>query len=185
MQPRHLQSQPGLFEGPAPGLPEGFTYRPEFLSGAEEQALLEHVRELPFREFEFHGFLGKRRIVSFGWRYDFNGGGLQKTDDMPYFVTAVRRKVAFFAPSRLGSRFSSPSTVPVPPSAGTRTAACLARSWAFPFCPPALSGCAAEGVRAGSGRRSVSNHTRPICSRDLHARTGSIVFQPSRNSGIR
>jgi alkylated DNA repair dioxygenase AlkB len=52
------------------------------------------VRELPFREFEFHGFLGKRRIVSFGWRYDFNGGGLQKTDDMPDFVTTVRRKAA-------------------------------------------------------------------------------------------
>jgi alkylated DNA repair dioxygenase AlkB len=97
MQPRHSQSQPRLFEEPAPGLPEGFTYRPDFLSGAEEQELLEHVRELPFREFEFHGFLGKRRIVSFGWRYDFNGGGLQKTDDMPDFVTAVRRKAAFFA----------------------------------------------------------------------------------------
>jgi hypothetical protein len=112
MQPRHLQSQPGLFEGPAPGLPEGFTYRPEFLSGAEEQALLEHVRELPFREFEFHGFLGKRRIVSFGWRYDFNGGGFQKTDDMPYFVTAVRRKVAFFAglpASAAGSHHRVPS----------------------------------------------------------------------------
>ena len=38
---------------------------------------------LPFKEFEFHGFTGKRRTVSFGWRYDFNGGGLSKTEDMP------------------------------------------------------------------------------------------------------
>jgi hypothetical protein len=28
-----------------------------------------------FWEFEFQGFIGKRRIVSYGWRYDFNGGG--------------------------------------------------------------------------------------------------------------
>jgi len=25
-----------------------------------------HMRELPFREFEFHGYTGKRRVVSFG-----------------------------------------------------------------------------------------------------------------------
>ena len=89
--------QKSLFEARAPALPEGFTYRPEFLSEAEERNLLEGVRTLPFREFEFHGFLGKRRIVSFGWRYDFNGGGLQKTDDMPNFLSAVREKAARFA----------------------------------------------------------------------------------------
>jgi alkylated DNA repair dioxygenase AlkB len=86
---------------PNPGalrrLPDGFTYRPEFLSEAEERTLLERVRSLPFREFEFHGFLGKRRIVSFGWRYDFNGGGLQKTDDMPDYLSAVRENAARFA----------------------------------------------------------------------------------------
>jgi hypothetical protein len=31
---------------------------------------LEYIKVLPFREFEFHGFTGKRRIVSFGWRCD-------------------------------------------------------------------------------------------------------------------
>jgi hypothetical protein len=75
---RRTPAQTNLFEAPAPALPEGFTYRPRFLSEAVEQNLLKDVRGLPFREFEFHGFLGKRRIVSFGWRYDFNGGGLQR-----------------------------------------------------------------------------------------------------------
>ena len=60
-------------------LPEGFRYAPSLLDAAEEQALLAEIRALPFRDFEFHGFVGKRRIVSFGWRYDFNGGGLSKT----------------------------------------------------------------------------------------------------------
>jgi alkylated DNA repair dioxygenase AlkB len=94
---RRTPAQANLFEAPAPELPEGFTYRPRFLSEAEEQKLLEHVRGLPFREFEFHGFLGKRRIVSFGWRYDFNGGGLQRTEDMPEFLRTVREKAAAFA----------------------------------------------------------------------------------------
>ena len=67
----------------ASGLPEGMKYEENFLGAAEEQALLHEIQHLPFREFEFHGSTGKRRTVSFGWRYDFNGGGLTKTEDMP------------------------------------------------------------------------------------------------------
>lgn len=49
-----------------PNLPKGFRYQPELISPAEEDALLAHVRELPFQDFEFHGYTGKRRVVSFG-----------------------------------------------------------------------------------------------------------------------
>jgi alkylated DNA repair dioxygenase AlkB len=70
-----------LFAGDT--LPEGFRYQPDFLSQEEESFLLQNLKGLPFREFEFQGFKGKRRVVSFGWRYDFNGGGLTKTEDMP------------------------------------------------------------------------------------------------------
>jgi hypothetical protein len=49
-------------------LPEGMKYQPDFLTKEEEGALLRHVERLPFREFEFHGFTGKRKTVSFGWR---------------------------------------------------------------------------------------------------------------------
>jgi alkylated DNA repair dioxygenase AlkB len=52
---------------------------------------------LPFRAFEFHGFTGKRRTVSFGWRYDFNGGGLTKTEDMPDFLSSLRARAEWFA----------------------------------------------------------------------------------------
>lgn len=78
-------------------LPEGFRYQPDFLSREEEHSLLRHIEKLPFREFEFHGFTGKRRTVSFGWRYDFNGGGLTKTEDMPEFLLAVRAQAESFA----------------------------------------------------------------------------------------
>jgi alkylated DNA repair dioxygenase AlkB len=55
------------------------------------------MEKLPFREFEFHGFTGKRRIVSFGWRYDFNGGGLTRTEDMPSFLSGFRARAEAFA----------------------------------------------------------------------------------------
>ncbi|HEX7240549.1 MAG TPA: hypothetical protein VF263_09800, partial [Longimicrobiaceae bacterium] len=58
--------------GPGPTLPDGFRYRPDLIGPADEDALLAHVRELPFRDFEFHGHTGKRRVVSFGWHYDFS-----------------------------------------------------------------------------------------------------------------
>ena len=71
-------------------LPQGLKYQADFLSPVEERALLRNIEVLPFKEFEFHGFTGKRRTVSFGWRYDFNGGGLTKTEDMPEFLARLR-----------------------------------------------------------------------------------------------
>lgn len=78
-------------------LPEGFRYHRELISPEEEHALLADIRELPFREFEFHGFTGKRRVVSFGWRYDFSDRSLEKANDIPSFLLPVREKAARFA----------------------------------------------------------------------------------------
>ncbi len=78
-------------------LPEGFRYRPDLVSQSEEHSLIQRLQTLPFKEFEFHGFLAKRRVVSFGWRYDFNGGGLQKTEEMPTFLLPLRERAAAFA----------------------------------------------------------------------------------------
>ena len=78
-------------------LPEGFRYRPELIDAAEEGALLERVRELPFREFEFHGYTGKRRVVSFGWHYDFSAYHLRKAADIPDFLLALLPAAAAFA----------------------------------------------------------------------------------------
>jgi alkylated DNA repair dioxygenase AlkB len=55
------------------------------------------VRELAFREFEFHGYTGKRRVVSFGWHYDFGERQLRKADDIPDFLLALRPLAAAFA----------------------------------------------------------------------------------------
>jgi alkylated DNA repair dioxygenase AlkB len=72
-------------------------YQPDLLSVEEERALLRDIENLPFKEFEFHGFTGKRRTVSFGWRYDFNGGGLGRTEDMPEFLLPLLAQAEAFA----------------------------------------------------------------------------------------
>jgi len=77
---------------------EGFRYHPALIDRTDEDALVARVRELPFREFEFHGYLGKRRVVSFGWQYEFSGGGaLRKADDIPEFLLPLRERAASFA----------------------------------------------------------------------------------------
>jgi alkylated DNA repair dioxygenase AlkB len=56
-----------------PDLPEGFRYTPNALSRAEEASFVQRFEKLPLKPFEFHGYLGKRRIFTFGHKYVFAG----------------------------------------------------------------------------------------------------------------
>ncbi len=98
-----MAAQLALFDT-GPVLPPGFVYRADAIAPADEQALVARIAELPFREFEFHGHLGKRRVVSFGWRYDFATESLQPADAVPDFLLPVREiaaRVAGLAPEAL------------------------------------------------------------------------------------
>jgi alkylated DNA repair dioxygenase AlkB len=77
--------------------PEGFRYDENLITAAQEARLVEQIGALPFREFEFHGHLGKRRVVSYGWRYDFTGQRLEQTDAIPDFLLPLRDRAAAFA----------------------------------------------------------------------------------------
>jgi alkylated DNA repair dioxygenase AlkB len=88
--------QTDLF-GAEPALPDGFRYTAGLITPTEESVLVDRLRSLPLKDFEFHGYTGKRRVVSFGWRYDFNESVLQKSDDMPPFLLALRATAASFA----------------------------------------------------------------------------------------
>jgi alkylated DNA repair dioxygenase AlkB len=79
-----------------PALPEGFKYQTDLISPADEWVLLEQVRELPFKEFEFQSFIGKRRTASYGWHYDFNERTLRKAEDIPSFLLSLRDTAASF-----------------------------------------------------------------------------------------
>ena len=78
-------------------MPEGLRYQTALISSNDEMALVEHVRKLPFREFEFHQYLGKRRVVSFGWKYDFSSQRLQKAEEIPDYLRSLRSLAALFA----------------------------------------------------------------------------------------
>ena len=43
----------------------------EFISSEEENELLRQIANLEFRAFDFHGYIAKRRIVEYGFEYDF------------------------------------------------------------------------------------------------------------------
>jgi alkylated DNA repair dioxygenase AlkB len=93
--------QPSLFDlgrssAPVVG-PTGLHYRADVLSRAEERDAVAAIAELEFKPFAFRGFTGNRRTVSFGWRYDFNGGGFQAAAPQPPFVRGLRARAAALA----------------------------------------------------------------------------------------
>ena len=91
-------SQLSLFGAPETmSLPEGFNYKDDILSSDEERVLVKQIAKLPFKEFQYQGFLGKRRVVSFGWRYDFNTRELNKAENIPEFLLTVRTEAGNFA----------------------------------------------------------------------------------------
>src|SRR5215216_5794626 len=90
-----MPGQLSFFES-RPTTPEGFKYRSDMLTEEAETVLLEEIKSLPFRDFEFHGFTGKRRVVSFGWQYDFNERLLLKAEDIPSFLLPLRELAASF-----------------------------------------------------------------------------------------
>jgi alkylated DNA repair dioxygenase AlkB len=86
-----------LFEATAAGLPPGLAFREEFVSAAEQTALLDAIETLSFRPFEFHGWTGNRETVSFGWRYDFNQARVERAAPIPRFLLPLRERAAGFA----------------------------------------------------------------------------------------
>jgi alkylated DNA repair dioxygenase AlkB len=79
-----------------PRTPAGFAYRDDLISPAEEQSALRELAKLTFNPFEFHGFVGKRHVASFGWRYDYSRRMLQEALPIPSFLLALREQAAAF-----------------------------------------------------------------------------------------
>jgi alkylated DNA repair dioxygenase AlkB len=77
--------------------PEGFVYQPDFLPPEEERELITFIRRLPLKELNFHGYIAKRRVVSFGSAYDFESARLKPADPIPEFLTTLRDRAAGFA----------------------------------------------------------------------------------------
>jgi alkylated DNA repair dioxygenase AlkB len=87
-------SQHALFPSTAGAFAKGYVYEDEFLSVAEETDLLNDIRELPFKQAEYQQYLARRRIVSYGGRYDFSKKRLNDAEPIAPFLFPLRERVA-------------------------------------------------------------------------------------------
>lgn len=84
--------QAALFDSPP--LPHDLVYRPEFLTAAEEQALLAALGELPFHEATFQQYLARRRVVRYGLVHDDDRNRWETGEPLPPFLEHLRNRVA-------------------------------------------------------------------------------------------
>jgi len=89
-------NQQELFAAASP-LPDGLAYAPDFLSSAQEAELLEVIRGLPFQQAQYKEWRARRRIVSFGGRYDFSSNELTSAPAIPEFLYPLRAALAEWA----------------------------------------------------------------------------------------
>jgi alkylated DNA repair dioxygenase AlkB len=81
----------------AASAPAGFRYAPDLFSPAAERSFVAQFETLPFKPFEFHGYQGNRRIVSYGYRYDYVGRTLRASEAMPGFLEPLREVASQFS----------------------------------------------------------------------------------------
>lgn len=174
--------QGDLFGNPPGNLPEGFRYQAGIVPRKLQEALLEALPELPFKPFDFHGYEGKRRVVSFGWKYDFDTETVRRTDAIPPLLLPLRQLAADFAglPAEglQQALVIEYDVMSGPRSVGTGTRLCSAMSSGFRCSLPAHSGCAESEPADGSGPRSFSSRARDISSPAPRDPNGSIPSRP-------
>jgi alkylated DNA repair dioxygenase AlkB len=83
--------------------PEGLRYQPDFIDAVTEAELIAHLEALPLQPFQFGAYEGKRRVASFGFRYDYGLRKLEGADPIPGWLTPVIRSVEKFGGLPAGS----------------------------------------------------------------------------------
>jgi alkylated DNA repair dioxygenase AlkB len=89
--------------GQDPAWPEGLRYQPAFITGGEERGLIEAFAALPLAPFQFGAFEGKRRVASFGVRYDFGDQRLHTAAPFPDFIKPLAARAETFAGLQCGA----------------------------------------------------------------------------------
>ena len=108
--------QPGLFDL-EPSEPEGLRYQAELLTRQEEAALADAFAEFPFKPFELGPYRGLRRVVSFGWKYDYGDRQLKTAPPVPVLLAPLRERAERFAGVRPGG-LEQMLVTEYPPGAG-------------------------------------------------------------------
>lgn len=74
--------------------PKGLLYFPGFLSAAEYGSFLNEVEQLGFCDFVFQGFLAKRKVKHFGYKYEFYTPYVSAVDVFPDWLIELRLRAA-------------------------------------------------------------------------------------------
>jgi len=90
-----MSEQLALFDHPSSG-PEGLRYTKDFVTVGEERNLVRQIAALPLQPFQFGAFEGKRRVASFGFRYDYQVQKLKEADPIPQWLREIAVRVAAF-----------------------------------------------------------------------------------------
>ncbi len=93
-----VSDQLALFADPAPSdgrsLPSGWAYREDFLGVDEEAELLDAIAALPLHEARYKGYTARRRVVHFGFAYDYDDNRLLPGAPLPPSLHPLRVKAA-------------------------------------------------------------------------------------------
>jgi alkylated DNA repair dioxygenase AlkB len=93
-------AQAGLFDdlAPSPGaLPDGLVYQDGFLSAAEETALIALMARLPLQEARYKSYTARRRVVSYGSRFDYDANELLPSGELIEELHPLRARMAQWA----------------------------------------------------------------------------------------
>jgi alkylated DNA repair dioxygenase AlkB len=77
-------------------MPEGLRYEDDFVSSELERELIGRVQALPLQPFQFGAYEGKRRVASFGFRYDYALRRLQEAEPIPAWLGPLIGAVEVF-----------------------------------------------------------------------------------------
>jgi alkylated DNA repair dioxygenase AlkB len=77
-------------------LPEGLHYVAEFISPDIENDLIGRILVLPLQPYQFGAYEGKRRVASFGLRYDSALRRLQPAEPIPDWLSPLIHRVESF-----------------------------------------------------------------------------------------
>ena len=75
-------------------LPEGFIYRPDFLSESDEEQLLERIKDIEFSEFRMRDKIARRRVAHFGWLYGYDSAQIEPGPPIPEFLRGLQARAA-------------------------------------------------------------------------------------------
>jgi alkylated DNA repair dioxygenase AlkB len=72
-------------------------YQEEFLSPAEEAALVARIERLPLANMKYQQYTARRRVVSYGGQYDFSAQRLDQAEPLPAWLDPLRERAGGWA----------------------------------------------------------------------------------------